>query len=208
MSGAALVLISGVVAFGAFSSLSNRVEVLATARPIAEGQVVEKADFQVVSLPADSGVNAVSLDTYLTDPTVLIGKTARGPISEGVLIDPAQLADGTTADQPMVIVGAALQPGQYPVVGLNAGDRVSILEISGPRQNGDESQGGPRELSEGLVVEVSPLGQSGENVFVSIEINEAVATSVAERIGEGRVRLALVDYQPGSVDGDDQGGDR
>lgn len=190
-----MVFISGVLSFGIFSSLSNQIEVLATSRAIAQGEVVTADDFELVSIPANSRIAAISVDAYVADPDLVLGRTAISPVGAGVIVDPDRFADGSTEGQELVIIGAALQPGQYPITGLGFGDTVAILELSG--QQSSDSDSGPRHLAEAFVTEVSALGTGGE-LFVSLEIAESDATSVAARVADGRVRLALIDYEGSS----------
>ncbi len=188
IAGIALVLISGLAAATVVQSLSGRVDVLVAARLIAEGEVVEPGDLKSTSLAVEPGVRAISP----SELNNLIGMVATGPIGEGAIVHPSQFIDGNTEDQPTVIVGAALEAGQYPLSGLRPGDRVKVIEVSGATAAFDESTIGPRELTEGEVVEVERLARS-DAFLVSIRVNEAIATPMSERAQQGRLRLALID---------------
>lgn len=182
-------LVSGIAAATAVRSLSDRVEVLIASRTIAEGEVIEPGDLRTASIGVDSSVRAVSPD----EADGLVGKVATGPIGEGSIIHRSQFIAGDSEDQPKVIVGAALSAGQYPLANLRPGDRVKIIEVSGPNAVFDDSRAiGPRELAEGEIVEVSRTASS-DGRLVSIRVNEAIATPLAERAQQGRLRLVLID---------------
>ena len=188
IAGIALVLVSGLAAATVAQSMSNRVEVLVAARTIAEGEVIDVGDLRSSSLAVDGGVRAIAP----TELDTLIGKVATGPIGEGAIVHPSQFIDGNEAEQPTVIVGAALEAGQYPLAGLRPGDQVKVIEVSGPNAVFDDSGSGPRELTEGEIVEVVRLARS-DALLVSIRVNEAIATPLSERAQQGRLRLALID---------------
>lgn len=189
VAGVLLVVVSGVAAATAVSSLDDRVDVLVAARTIAEGEVVVSGDLRTVSIGVDSRIRAVPPD----EAGQLVGQVATGPVGEGSIIHPSQFVAGDSEDQPKVIVGAALEAGQYPLTGLRPGDRVKVIEVSGPNAVFDESSTlGPRELAEGEIVEVAPTA-STDVLLVSIRINEAIAASLAERAQQGRLRLVLID---------------
>ena len=187
IAGVVLVVISGLAAATIARSLSNRVDVLVASRTIAEGEVINDADLRTESIAA-TGVRAISPSERVD----LVGQVATGPIGEGSIVHPSQFIEGNAEDQPQVIVGAALDPGQYPLVGLRPGDVVKVIEVSGPNAAFTDTASGPREITEGTVVEVNRLVRA-DTFLVSIRVNEAIATPISERAQQGRIRLALID---------------
>lgn len=186
--GAFLVLASGLAAATVFRSLSSRVEVLVAARAIGTGEVIDVDDLETASLSADGNVRAISP----ADRDDLLGQVAAGPIGQGAIVHRSNFVEGNDDGQPQVIIGAALDAGQYPLAGLRPGDRVKIIEVSGPNATFDDSLGGAREVTEGEVVETRKLARS-DALLVSLRVNEAIATPLSERAQQGRLRLALVD---------------
>lgn len=185
--GLVLVIVAGAAASSLWRGLSDRVDVLVAANLIEAGQVVTEADLTTASIAADDGVRAISPDRA----NELIGQVASGPIGVGSIVHPAQFVIAETGEEPTVVVGAALEPGQYPIVGLLPGDRVRVIEVSGPNVLiGEEAE--PREITIGEIVEVHGL-QRGDQFLVSIRINESANLLVSERAQQGRISLALLD---------------
>lgn len=189
IAGLLLVLVSGIAAATAFASLDRRVEVLVAARTIAEGEVVEGGDLRPASVAVDPGVRAVSP----SEAGELVGQVAAGPVGQGQIVHRSQFVAGDAEGQPKVIVGLALDPGQYPLVGLRPGDRVKVVEVSASNAAfGDDPGSGSRELTEGEVVDVVSLS-GGDRRLVSLRISEAMATPVSDGAHQSLVRLALID---------------
>lgn len=193
VAGIALVLISGIAAASAISSLDDRVEVLVAARTIAEGAVVEDGDLRTASIAVDSGIRAIPPE----EAAELIGQVAAGPVGEGSIVHRSQFVAGDAEGQPKVIVGLDLTAGQYPLAGLRPGDRVKVIEVSGAnaafvQDSGAGASTGPRELAEGEVVDVVRLANNDRRL-VSLRVSEAIASPLSERAHQGRIRLALID---------------
>ncbi len=189
VAGAVLVLLSGLSALVIAQSLSSRVDVLVATRDIARGQVITDDDLSTASISATSGVKAI-------DPGrrgEIVGQIATGPIGPGTILHPSQFVDGAAGDGEKVIVGAALEPGQFPRFGLNPGDEVVLMEVSSRTATaGDGLAAGPRELGRGEVVEVVELTDP-DKLLVTLRVNAALAVSISERAEQGRLRLGLVD---------------
>jgi SAF domain len=192
IAGAALVGVSGVAAASMWSSLSDRVNVLVASEPIADGQIITEADLMSVSIAAAPGVTAMSPDQRAD----LVGQIATGPIGAGSIVNPAQFMAADAENQPQVIVGAALEPGQYPRAGLLPGDAVKVIETTEARSGSDEEVDiGPREIAIGEVAEVRQLSQS-DTLLISIRVDEAISASISDRVAQGRISLALLDPIP------------
>lgn len=188
VAGAVLVLLSGLSALVIAQSLSSRVDVLVATRDIARGQVITDEDLATASISATSGVRAI-------DPgrrSEIVGQIATGPIGPGTILHPAQFVDGAAGDGEKVVVGAALEPGQFPRFGLNPGDEVVLMEVSSRTAQADDQATGPRELGRGEVVEVVELTDP-DTLLVTLRVNAALAVSISERAEQGRLRLGLVD---------------
>lgn len=186
--GLVLVVVAGIAASSLWRGLSDRVEVLVAVDLIETGQIITEADLTTASIAADDGVRAISPDRL----DELIGMEASGPIGAQAIVHPAQFVVNETREEPTVIVGAALDPGQYPIVGLLPGDRVRIIEVTSPNALIGEDDAEPREITIGEVVEVIGLQQS-DRYLVSIRINESASLLISERVQQGRISLALLD---------------
>ena len=186
-AGLVLVVVAGIAASSLWRGLSDRVEVLVAADLIEAGQVITAEDLTTASIAADENVRAISPDQL----DQLVGQVASGPIGEGSIIHPAQFVADLGEDEPTVIIGAALQPGQYPIIGLLPGDRVRIIEVSGrDALIGEETE--PQEIAVGEIVEVAGLTQS-DVYLVSLRIDESASLLISERVQQGRISIALID---------------
>lgn len=188
IAGVLLIVVSGLSALIIAQSLSSRVEVLVATRDIAKGQVIGEADLGATSIAASIGVRAIAP----AQKAELVGQIATGPIGTGSIVHPAQFVDSTAEEDTKVIVGAALDPGEYPRAGLIPGDKVLVIEVSAQNASLNDLGAGPREISRGEVVEVSRLARS-DALLVSLRVNESAAVPISERAEQGRLRLALVD---------------
>ncbi|MEM9133650.1 MAG: SAF domain-containing protein [Actinomycetota bacterium] len=178
--GLLLMTVAGLAALGLAGGLAARVEVLVAARPIAEGQVVTVDDLAVAEISVSADVQAISprrIEEY-------VGRVATGPVGAGAVLHPGQFADAVDDGAEHVIVGAALQPGAYPRVGLRPGDRVRLVDIEVPVASSP--------AVEAEVVEVVPTGSGGE-LLISLRIDEAQAEPVSGIAARSALRLALID---------------
>lgn len=196
LAGLALVGLSGLGALVIALSLVNEVTVLAAARPIEAGVIVEASDFEEVRLPArmsELGVSADDLDLY-------VGQQTTGPLGQGALVHPDQFteADGVQVDE--LVLGLDLGPGYYPQIGLQAGERVRIFELTGGAV-GFESNSGSQAVELGVaeLVRVTALQQPDRFLF-SIRIEAELAARVVDQADQDRITIGLI---PGgeSVDG-------
>jgi len=189
IAGAAFIVLSAAMAASVASSFDDSIEVLVASSEIAEGQPVMQDDFRAVRIAAGAGdIQAVS-PASIAD---LVGRVAAGPIGEGSMIHPAQFA--VFANEAQVVVGAALQPDQYPATGLKPGDQVRLIEVA-DRYGGGDDEGAfsaGREITIGEVTDVVRL-RSSDNLHFSIRVGESAASVVAQRVAQDRLTIALVD---------------
>jgi len=201
VGGAALVLVAGLSAASIVSSLSQSVDVLVAARPIAEGGVITADDFRTVSIAADTGaIQAIAPD----DGEKLVGQLAAGPIGSGSILHPDQFTDrADQQEEGTIVIGAALGANNLPLLTLLPGDRVRLFEtFSGTTSSsfGSRNNEGARvarEITNAEIVVATPLN-SGQGRHVAMRINESNGNIVANLIEQGRLSIALVDTLPGT----------
>lgn len=162
-------------------SAGDRTSVLAAARALAPGQVIEAADLRVV----DVGVDGEASMVPATSRASVVGQVAVVGIPEGSLLSAGQLAPDGGVEPGSVVVGALLAPGELPVPTLRSGDVVELVAVSG-------GQGAEREsLGQGSVFATAPGTQTG-SVFVSLTVDAAIAEEVADVAAQQRLRLLLL----------------
>lgn len=199
IAGGVLILLSALTAASVISSLSETVDVLVAERAIPEGAVVREDDIRTVAIAANTGDISAMAPSQREE---LIGRVASGPIGQGSILHPDQFstlsAEDTVATK-NVIIGALLPANNLPVLNLKPGDRVRVYETSdasGGVFDDNISLGVAREITDGQVVAVSPLGTSGSTQHIALQVNESTANIITDRIEQGRISLALVESQP------------
>lgn len=182
--GAAALL--GAVVVGA---LTTTVGVLAAAVDLRPGQVIEAGDLRVVEL-TDLGDAATIV---AADQSLVVGRTARGPIPAGTILSPGLFAAPGTAVPPgQVVVGAQLEPGAAPGPDLRAGDQVDLLVVSGAATGVADEPTGARVIGPGTIWSVErPVDGVGGRLVVSVLVAVERQTDVAQAAADGRLRLAL-----------------
>lgn len=105
---------------------SERTVVLAAARTLEPGDVVQREDLRAVSVALDETVPSVP-DTALTD---LVGSTVRLPIEQGTIVGAAMFGDSQLVPEGFALIGAVLDAGRYPSSGLRSGDRVVMIHTT------------------------------------------------------------------------------
>ncbi len=202
VSGLVLITLAGIGALIVGLSLVSEVTVLAAARPIGAGEVIEAGDLEEVQLPSrlgNIGVRATELDRYL-------GQQTTGPLGEGALIHPDQFTepDGTTIDE--LVVGVALGPDEYPRIGLREGDTVRVFELTGDNVGFDASEVGvASEVGLAEVTRVVGL-QQPDNFLFSLRVDAALSPLIVDRASQGRIALALVVSGESGDDGQEADG--
>ncbi len=187
IAGVAFIVIAAAMAASVAASFDDSLDVLVAAEPITEGQPITADHFRVVQIAAGAGdIEAVSPE-QVED---LVGRVAAGPIGEGSLIHPDQFM--VARDDQLVVIGAALEPDQYPATPLKPGDRVRLIQVSDGRSSGgDDSFDSGTELALGEITDVAILGAKEQHF--SIRVPESVANVIAQRVAQDRLTIALLD---------------
>ncbi|MEZ5408577.1 MAG: hypothetical protein R2761_11160 [Acidimicrobiales bacterium] len=186
-----LLLTAGaVIAFALFTiTQSSRTLAWVTATDVAAGATIERADLELVAVGADDGVRLVTRG----QEDVILGSVARGPIPAGTLLSPALVVPpGQSVPTGFAVVGARLEPGQFPSNTLAAGDTVQLLATvpaAGPQASLDEAG----DLGPATVWAVdTATGSSTGSLFVSLLVPADQSRLVANAAELDRLRLALV----------------
>ena len=169
---------------------ASRSPILVAKNGIDAGAVIQQSDVRLVSVGADEGL-AVMGRTRLD---VVVGSVARAPIPEGTPFSEALLL--TEADQVeagTAVVGASLEPGEYPTPYIGPGDRVGLISVSsGSGASSDEVV----DLGEGVVLGAKALDEFADTrLFVSMVVPAESAASVADAASGRRLRLVILAAQ-------------
>jgi len=165
-------------------STTSKSAALVLASGVSRGEVVEATDLRTAYISTDEQLVRV------TDPASVVGKVALNDLSAGTLMTPAAVADASVLEPGDGVVGLALDPGQYPALGLAPGDRVNVVR-SGDAPVDPNGADVNQVLARGATVfEVEEL--ASDRKLVSIRSSEADAETVAAAAGSGALRLVLV----------------
>lgn len=176
----ALVLVASALAAGLlYANAGDRRPVLAVARPVGAGQVLEASDLREVLASPVPGLRTVPASARGS----LVGRTATVRLESGSLLHPAQVARGSVVDPTLAEVGGLLQAGQFPI-GLRAGDRVLAIVLAPAGAPPDPTQAPVR----AVVVAIGTPAGTGLPVSLGVAPGDAALVATAGAGG----RLALV----------------
>jgi hypothetical protein len=199
----ALLVISISIFVGLYAKAGGQHPVLAIARPVPEGAIVQSADLMMVRVSVNSSVVTVPASSA----NIVVGLRAAEPLQPHTLL---VMNDLVTTFSPPVgesIVGVSLKEGQLPASGVAPGETVDIVATGFPDQSPSDTDGSSydQEYSPGavlapsaVVLDESPAtaASGGANTDVSLLTTSTLAPLVASAAASGEV--ALVVTSPGS----------
>ncbi len=176
-------------------SSTDKQAVLALARPVSRGDVIERSDVRDVYLASDDPI------AHLTSgqSSLVVGRPARADMAAGTLLTSRSVDTGPTLDAGQGVVGLSLEPGQVPIDRLVPGDLVDVVSAAGAVSPAPETDAtaspatiGAAVIAEGAAVyAVDDVGAQGRRV-VSIKLAKDDANRVAAAAERGAIRLVLV----------------
>ena len=173
-AGIAMLTVGAILAVLVYGNLGDRSPVLAAARDIRPGQVIEDSDLRVVRIASDPGVATVAASRRAD----VVGRRAAVGVVAGALLAPAGVTDGSTLPKGHTVVGAIVKPGQDPL-GRREGDDVIVSLPTG----GESGRG-----VDGRIVAVS--AQAGpEGTAISLAVPDERAAPVAAAGAQGQLIL-------------------
>lgn len=174
--GVALGTLGALLGAFAYREAGQRTSVVAVARPVPFGQVIERADLREVPLPTDTELSTVEWDALDS----VIGRTAMTDLIAGQTLPPDAVADHIIPASGEAVVGMSAEPSQLPATPLGARDAVLVV-------NGDPSQP-PLRASVLRVGEVDAAGRR----TVDLLVVEGLAAELARSAAADGTVLVLV----------------
>ncbi|MGH2659135.1 MAG: Flp pilus assembly protein CpaB [Actinomycetota bacterium] len=172
-------------------SAQARTPVLAAARTVQPGEVIEASDLRVVEVSVPAGI--AYLPTSMEGEVV--GRVAAEPLSEGKILAPGSVSDAPPLAPGMVAM-TLLLPQESAVGGaIRAGDRVAVLSSPGPNEAGVDRK---RSATTILFTEVPVLSvrqvstAEGQGLLVTLTLRLEEARALAQARVTGRVDLVLL----------------
>lgn len=188
------------------SSLSSRTAVAVASRDIPTGSTLEIDDLRAVEVASGQGAGIVPM-AHLDS---VVGRTVRAAIPEGTILHPGLLSTLSPIERDMAVVGAVLQPGEYPVAHLGPGQSVGVV-ITGENRgqytaemhsqaNLAEPPGIATRTTNATVTEVSEVLDSGQDaLFVSLLASAEDAVLISNAAAFNELRLILLPGEPRSA---------
>lgn len=174
---AMLVLLFGAGTAYLVTTAGEQASVLAVGTPVAKGRVVERE--ALISTTVSGVPGAITVDRAAE----VIGQTAAIDLVEGQVLTEAMMTSKPTPAEGQAVVGLALEPTKVPAAGLEAGDLVRVLRVTGPD---DAAPAGPGEEESGTVISqaatvyaASSDAAGGREVLLTLVLPEAEAAAVA-----------------------------
>jgi hypothetical protein len=183
--GVALTALGGLGAVWLASSGTGTVTVVAVAREVRAGQVIEKDDLVSVQVAAGSPLRTVSLDAYRQ----VVGKRSLVRLLPGSLVNPDAVADRLVPSAGQALVGLSLARAQRPAVQFDAGDRVQILWSPGAQDSAEVPSPPSPVLGTVVSTEEDP---DADRVVVNVTVPAASAPKVASWGSAGRATIVLL----------------
>jgi SAF domain len=182
------------LAFGAVSvDASHGEQVLAVARSVPAGHVVQPSDLRVVKIAPTAGLAPLPA----TSESTTVGRPAAVALVAGTLLTPADLgapSGGGAGD----VVAVALKAGAYPP-SLEPGGQVDVVPVVGSSSSGSTPVSGQAHSVRAVVISVdsTPAAASSDAV-VSLQVNPADADGVAALAAAGQIALVGLPPESGS----------
>ena len=166
-------------------STTSKVPALAISAEVNRGDVVESTDLRTIYVASDDALSRI------TDPSLVVGKVALVDLAPGTILSPSLVADGQSLATGDGVVGLALDPGQYPALGLAPGDRVNVVRSGDAAATTGTTTNSDQVIARGATVfAVEDL--ASDRKLVSIQAAESDADAVAAAAGSSGLRLVLV----------------
>ena len=184
--GVLLVAASALVAAMLYSNAGGKVTVIVTARPVAVGHVIVRADLTTAQLSENSvpAFAAAHMDRVL-------GKVAAVGMVAGQVLNPDMITDRAALPADSAVVGVAVKPGQLPADGLQAGDSVMVVILAPTNGTGSTSTA-PTVLAATAPVVGSVVLPATSGYVVSVAVPKSQAAQLAAASSSGSVALVKV----------------
>jgi hypothetical protein len=182
-AGVSLVALGSLAAALLMQSVGDTVPVVAVARDVAAGEVLERSDLAVADVSSDPALSPVPASRLES----LVGRRAAVALPAGSLLTDKAVTDVVLPPTGRSMVGVALATAQLPAEALRAGDRVRIVDT--PASQGEPPATTPSTISGEVVSAVGPDETGLTVVNVTVTVNQAA--DLAARVATGRVALIL-----------------
>lgn len=175
-----------------WTRLGARQAVLALARDVQIGDVIDDGDLVVARISIDPALHPIPAASR----GAVVGRQVAVRLLAGTLLTDAELGTPSTLPPDQAVIGIALKPGQFPP-GLQAGARVLVVDTGADAAAG-QSAAGEVERAPATVVGVTQpaVGTGDPSTLVAFQVDAQRAPGLAAAGAAGRVVVVLVASRP------------
>lgn len=160
--------------------------VLVTANRLDPGHKITLEDLKPVQIGTVEGATTLPEGARAS----LVGKTVANRIDAGTILNPSSIVDAIVPGTGSSVVGIGVKPGQYPQLGLKAGDQVHIVVSANSQNTNTASTIKPGSAWAGSIVSVGDANRDGiRTVDVLLPADQARQAATAG--GTGALTLVL-----------------
>jgi hypothetical protein len=171
-----------------FSSADDRTEVLVAAGDLEPGEPISRGDLRIERIVLDGGVG--SLSPAAVDE--LVGQLPVGRIPAGSLLAPGMFVAEVPLAANEMVFGAALDPGEAPLSGVQVGAPVELLDVARPSQTAEPGTDpvAAVAIGTGTVWAVEPLATG--QLWISVRAPRTVGLAASEASQLDTLRVVLI----------------
>lgn len=181
--GVALIAVGALAAVWMVNAAGHRAPVLVMVRDVPFGATVTSADVGTADVSADTGVSTIPA----TDLDSVVGSVASTNLAAGTLLSQAQLTASAPPGSGSVLVAVAVPETRMPAGGLQAGDR--LLVVDAPGTDSAPATGSPSTIP-ATVVRIGPADVNGVSV-VDVTVAPGDGPSLASLSARGDIALVV-----------------
>jgi hypothetical protein len=182
VAGILLVLLGALGGWALVGSAGDRSDILAVARDVPIGAVLQASDLRVVALSDSPGLSPVPA----SEVDSIVGQRAAVSLTAGTVLTRAQVTGAPTLEDGRDLVALEVARGMGPVSALDIGDTVAAVPVSA---QGQEPAVAERPIT-GTVAEIGRVNGNGA-VVVHLLVAETESAQLATWAGGGKVSLVL-----------------
>lgn len=194
IAGGLLLTLACTLAFAVgWTRLGTRQAVLALARDVQVGQVIDDSDLLVARISFDPALRAIPAASR----AAVVGRQVAVPLLAGTLLTNAELGAPSTLPSDQAVIGIALKPGQFPP-DLHAGARVLVVDTGAGAAPAGPLAAGEVEQAPATVVGVTQpaVGTGDPSTVVAFQLDAPRAPRLAAAGAAGRVVVVLLGSRP------------
>jgi hypothetical protein len=191
LAGVLLVVLCALGGVLLFSSADDRTEVLVAARDLEQGEPISRGDLRIARLAVDGSVGSLSP----ADVDGLVGRLPVGRIPAGALLAGGMFADELPLAADEIVFGAALDPGEAPLSGVEVGAPVDLLDVPKATPGATDAID-PRPTTKAVVIGSGTVWAVEEmatgQLWISMRVPRNVGLTASEASQRDTLRVVLV----------------